>query len=40
VRVMHEGTAVKGMEWIEMEGFVDLLEGIVAGDVFGECMGG
>jgi hypothetical protein len=40
VRVIHEGSAVKGMEWIGLDEFVGMLEGMVPGNVLGECFGG
>jgi hypothetical protein len=37
VRVMHEGTPVRGLEWVSFEDMVRLLESNVPEDLFDRC---
>lgn len=37
VRVMHEGTPVKTLEWVPLDDFVGLLETQVPEDIFEAC---
>ncbi|KAI0293662.1 phosphoglycerate mutase-like protein [Multifurca ochricompacta] len=39
VRVFHEGTVIKGMEWIPLEEFVGTLRLLVPDQLFERCMG-
>ncbi|KAH9929330.1 phosphoglycerate mutase-like protein [Fomitopsis serialis] len=39
VRIMHEGTAVPGLEWLALDDFIDMLEAQVPPNVFVACMG-
>ncbi|KAH0835629.1 phosphoglycerate mutase-like protein [Lanmaoa asiatica] len=39
VRVMHEGTPVPSLQWVQLEEFIDLLDGIIPEDIYGACTG-
>ncbi|KII94408.1 hypothetical protein PLICRDRAFT_101602 [Plicaturopsis crispa FD-325 SS-3] len=39
VRVLHEGTPLKGLEWVGFDGFVGLLDAQVPHNISGACQG-
>jgi len=39
IRVFHEGTALRGMEWVRLDEFIELLRALVPARLFERCMG-
>ena len=39
VRVLHEGSPVKGLEWVPLDDFLDLLQSQIPENIFAACTG-
>jgi 2-phosphoxylose phosphatase len=39
IRVFHEGTDLRGMEWVRLDGFIERLRALVPARLFERCMG-
>ena len=39
VRVIHEGTPVRQLEWVQLNDFIEILERQVPDDLYRTCMG-
>jgi len=39
VRVFHEGTVLSGMEWVQLDKFIQKWRALVPDDLFEQCMG-
>ena len=39
VRVFHEGTVLRGMEWVRLDEFIQRLRALVPAQLFERCMG-
>lgn len=39
IRVFHEGTILRGMEWVRLDEFIKILRALVPARLFEQCMG-
>ena len=39
IRVFHEGTVLRGMEWVRLDEFIAMLRALVPTRLFERCMG-
>lgn len=39
IRVFHEGTILRGMEWVRLNEFIEMLRALVPAQLFEQCMG-
>jgi len=39
IRVFHEGTILRGMEWVRLNEFIEMLRALVPARLFERCMG-
>jgi hypothetical protein len=39
IRVFHEGTILRGMEWVRLDEFIEMLSSLVPARLFERCMG-
>jgi len=39
IRVFHEGTILRGMEWVRLDEFIEILRALVPARLFERCMG-
>jgi len=39
IRVFHEGTILRGMEWVQLDEFIEMLRALVPARLFERCMG-
>jgi len=39
IRVFHEGTVLRGMEWVRLDEFIEMLRALVPARLFERCMG-
>ena len=39
IRAFHEGTIIRGMEWVRLDDFIEMLRALVPARLFERCMG-
>lgn len=39
IRAFHEGTILRGMEWVRLDEFIEMLRALVPAQLFERCMG-